>query len=403
MGTEFQSEFLTSILESLPYPLYVFDAFDCTIKFANSAARNGRSITNQTTCYALSHRRDRVCGPADHQCPIETVKRTKQPCAVEHIHYDRDGNPRNIEIYSFPMVDDKGEIVHLVECCFDITERRRIQEALRVLNEELEERVRKRTKSLEEANEELKEFTYVVSHDLRAPLINIKGFAGELRKLADGLQAACDRYTELGEEGAQGQVQEIVHKEMPEALFYIEESITRMDRQINTILTLSRLGHQTLRFEDIRMDDLVERILKSLAHQVERQGVTITVQALPEVKADVDAMEQIMGNILDNAVKYLSPDRRGEITITGERTDGHTMFHIRDNGRGIVEENRNKVFMIFRRIATNDIPGEGVGLSFVQALVRRHGGKIWFESQPGAGTTFSFTVPNDIPEGKKHG
>lgn len=403
MGIERQSEFLTSILESLPYPLYVFDAFDYTIKFANSAARLGTSVADQTTCYALSHKRDRVCGSAEHPCPAEMVKRTKLPFTVEHIHYDRDGNPKNVEIYSFPIVNAEGKIVYLVECCLDVTESRRMEKAMRNLNEELESRVRERTQSLEEANEELMQFTYVVSHDLRAPLINIKGFAGELRSIADSLRTACDRCKEQVEEGAQRRVQGIVHKEMPEALYYIEESVTRMDRQINAILALSRLGHKPLCFEDIRMDDLVKRILRSMAHQIERQGVTVTVQALPEVKGDVDAMEQIMGNILDNAVKYLSPDRPGEMTITGEQTESHSVFHIRDNGRGIAEEDREKVFMIFRRIETKDIPGEGVGLSFVQALVRRHGGRIWYESQPGVGTTFSFTVPNELPEGNKHG
>ena len=112
-------------------------------------------------------------------------------------------------------------------------------------------------------------------------------------------------------------------------------------------------------------------------------------------------MEQIMGNLLDNAVKYLSPDRPGEIMITGKRTKECTVFHIRDNGRGIGEEDRKKVFMIFGRVAKKDIPGEGVGLSYVQSLVRRQGGTIWFESQPGAGTTFSFTVPDGQSDRRK--
>jgi len=252
-------------------------------------------------------------------------------------------------------------------------------------------------------NKEVKEFTHMVSHDLRAPLVNIKGFAGELRKAVFALQAALHGCGGQVERGAESQVREILYREIPEALDYIEESVTRMDEQINTILALSRLGRQALRFESIDMDELVERLLGSLAHQIERQGIAVTVRALPEVKADVRAMQQIMGNILDNAVKYLSPDRPGEITISGERTEGHTVFHIRDNGRGIREEDRHKVFMIFRRIATTDIPGEGVGLSYVQTLVRRHGGRIWFESQPGAGTTFSFTISNDLPEGEKRG
>ena len=118
---------------------------------------------------------------------------------------------------------------------------------------------------------------------------------------------------------------------------------------------------------------------------------------LPDVVADRTAMEQIIGNILSNAVNYLDPERPGRIEITGEHGPTATTFHISDNGRGINSHERHKVFAIFRRGVNEEIPGEGMGMPYVQTLVRRHGGQIWFRTTPGHGTTFSFTVPHTAP------
>jgi signal transduction histidine kinase len=124
------------------------------------------------------------------------------------------------------------------------------------------------------------------------------------------------------------------------------------------------------------------------------------VGSLPEVVADRASMEQILGNLLENAVKYLDSGRPGEIEVTAERDHGETTFRIRDNGRGIAEEDMDKVFAPFRRAGRQDVPGEGMGLPYVQTLVRRHGGRIWCESELGVGTTFTFTLPVKQPRGE---
>jgi signal transduction histidine kinase len=166
-----------------------------------------------------------------------------------------------------------------------------------------------------------------------------------------------------------------------------------MDRLINAILKLSRLGRQELKPKKVDMAQLASSILKSLKHQLEQRQTTVIMGDLPVVIADWNAMEQIMGNLLDNAVKYLVPDRPGRIEIDAETAAGMDVFHIRDNGRGIAAEDLEKVFEIFRRAGRQDIPGEGMGLSYVKTLVRRQGGSIRCISQPGKGTTFSFTIP----------
>jgi signal transduction histidine kinase len=136
--------------------------------------------------------------------------------------------------------------------------------------------------------------------------------------------------------------------------------------------------------------------LKTLAHQIEERQVKVTVEPLAEVVADRTSMEQIMGNLLTNAVLYLDPGHLGEIEITAERGHDETTFHVRDNGRGIAEEDMAKVFAPFRRAGRQDVPGEGMGLAYVQALVRRHGGRIWCESELGVGTTLAFTISNHL-------
>jgi signal transduction histidine kinase len=156
------------------------------------------------------------------------------------------------------------------------------------------------------------------------------------------------------------------------------------------------LNRGELKLEPIDMNTLVQATLQTLAHQIEGRQVSVTVGSLPTVVADRTSMEQIMGNLLNNVVIYLDPGRPGEIEVTAERDSDETTFRVRDNGCGIAEEDMDKVFAPFRRAGKQDVPGEGVGLAYVQTLVRRHGGRIWCESELGVGTTFTFTISNHL-------
>jgi signal transduction histidine kinase len=176
-----------------------------------------------------------------------------------------------------------------------------------------------------------------------------------------------------------------------------------MDHFINALLKLSRLGRAELNLEPLNMGQLVDETLRTLAHRIEERRVQVTVDALPDVVADRTSMEQIMTNLLNNAVLYLEPARPGEITISGEPGDESTTFRVRDNGRGIASPDKDKIFAPFRRAGRQDVPGEGMGLAYVQTLVRRHSGQIWYDSEPGAGTTFSFTIANHLTTGEYYG
>jgi PAS domain S-box-containing protein len=281
----------------------------------------------------------------------------------------------------------------------DITERKEAEVALRRARDELEARVRERTAALEQSNEELRSFTYLVSHDLRAPLVNLQGFAAELRESLESVRDATKAAVPHLDDGNRKALATALGQDVPEALSFIEASAKRMDGYINGVLKLSRLGRRELEFETLDMKALVGETLKTLHHQLEARGAKAEVADLPEVAADRTAMEQIVGNLLTNAVCYLQPGRPGVIEVTGERASGVAAVHVRDNGRGIARNDLKKVFEPFARVGEMSTPGEGMGLAYVQTLVRRHGGRIWCESEPGVGTTFTFTIPEQRTEG----
>jgi signal transduction histidine kinase len=276
-----------------------------------------------------------------------------------------------------------------------------VQQELRE-RQRVEEQLRRNAEDLADANEEIKQFAYIVSHDLRAPLVNLKGFTAELRMSIDALREATEAGLESLPEDQQQEARYALEEDIPEALGFIETAVSRMDGFINAVLKLSRLGRRQLRFESLEVGPIVEAVRESLAHQLDDASAELVVGTLPDVVADRTAMEQIFGNLITNAVIYLDPQRPGRIEVGGERRGDETLFWVRDNGRGIAEADAEKVFAPFRRAGKQDVPGEGMGLSYVHTIVRQHGGRIWFESEPDVGTTFYFTITDPLGEDDPH-
>ena len=265
-------------------------------------------------------------------------------------------------------------------------------EQLRDANENLEAIVTERTADLIEANEEIQRFAYIVSHDLRAPLVNIMGFTSELGSLRDEVfehVAAARRAAGLEE----SERDHALAHDVDEALGFIKTSIAKMDRLIHAILKISRDGRRRYRPETVDMTAMVGAIVASIEHQVQEAGATVTVGRLPHQMTDRLAIEQVFTNLVDNAVKYLRPDVPGEIRIECTQTPLRNVYTVADNGRGIAEKDRERVFELFRRAGAQDTPGEGIGLAHVRTLVRRLGGTIEIRSTPGAGSTFTITLP----------
>jgi len=265
---------------------------------------------------------------------------------------------------------------------------------LESLNTTLEQRVLDRTTALTLANEEIQRFAYIVSHDLRAPLVNIMGFTSELEVGTTILQT----YLEAEEPEQRPAALAAVRQDMPEAVRFIRVSTAKMDRLINAILKLSREGRRQLVPEPVNLGTLFENLVASLHHQVVATNTSVTIRPLPTIHSDRLALEQVFGNLLDNALKYLAPGRPGNIIVSAEGTRDRIVVSIADNGRGIAEQDRERVFELFRRAGVQDKQGEGIGLAHTRALVRRLGGDIAVRSEFGVGSEFRVQLPRSLQD-----
>jgi signal transduction histidine kinase len=277
---------------------------------------------------------------------------------------------------------------------------------LRDNNINLETTVDARTADLREANEEIQRFAYIVSHDLRSPLVNIMGFTSELEQLRGDIfkriaalaraqsevPATAGNATETAEPVLDGPDQQL-SQDFSEALEFIKSSIGKMDRLISAILNLTREGRRE--FEPVRIDtsELIEGIVSTVAHQAAEADAQIRIEPLPAIVSDRLALEQIFSNLIDNALKYLKRGVPGAITVRGRTKLGFAIFEISDNGRGIDPKDHQRIFDLFRRAGTQDRPGQGIGLAHVRALVRRLGGTMSVASELHHGSTFTITLP----------
>ena len=270
----------------------------------------------------------------------------------------------------------------------------------------LEATVDERTADLREANDEIQRFAYIVSHDLRSPLVNIMGFTSELEELRGDIfrrisalartqspeAASPENATNSAEPALQGPDKQL-SEDFTEALSFIKSSIGKMDRLISAILHLTREGRREFVPAQIDSRELIESIVKTVAHQALEAQAQIRIENLPDIVSDRLALEQIFGNLIDNALKYLKTGVPGEITVRGRTKLGFAIFEITDNGRGIDPKDHQRIFDLFRRAGTQDKPGQGIGLAHVRALVRRLGGTMSVASELHQGSTFTITLP----------
>jgi len=262
-------------------------------------------------------------------------------------------------------------------------------------NLSLEDRVKERTADLARANEEIQRFAYIVSHDLRAPLVNIVGFTSELETGMGALQRFVEAAGPNHEDttlAAEARV--AANDDLPEAVGFIRASTSKMDRLINAILKLSREGRRELRAEPIQLNEMFTAIAASVQHQLDQTGSRIEIApSATMLMSDRLALEQVFGNLIDNAVKYLEPARPGVIEISVTPKGHFVEISVKDNGRGIAASDHERIFELFRRSGAQNVAGEGIGLAHVRALVRRLGGDITVASKLGRGSEFRVTLP----------
>ena len=265
------------------------------------------------------------------------------------------------------------------------------------LNDDLEGAVRARTVDLQRANDEIQRFAYIVSHDLRSPLVNVMGFTSEMEATIRPLSELVDR-AEEGGLAVSEDARLAVREDLPEAIGFIRASTQKMDRLINAILRLSREGRRILAPEPIDMSVLLSGIVGSSQHKLQDLGGEVRVSPLPSLVSDRVGLEQIFSNLIENALKYRAPDRTPVVEVRGWLEGERAIFEVSDNGRGIDPKDHDRIFDLFRRSGTQDQPGEGIGLAHVRAMVYRLGGIISCQSALDAGATFRLSMRADLSD-----
>jgi signal transduction histidine kinase len=272
------------------------------------------------------------------------------------------------------------------------------RQAVELANTGLEAAVTQRTAELQRANAEIQRFAYIVSHDLRSPLVNVLGFTSELDASRKTLQAYITQIFERHPALTNEEVRLAVEEDLPEALGFIRASTEKMDRLINSILELSRQGRRKLSPELLDLNTVAAGVIANLHQRALDSGAEISAEPLPTLVSDRLAVEQILSNLVENAIKYAAKDRPGVIRIAGERSGGMVHIDVIDNGRGIAPEDHERIFELFRRSGQQDQAGEGIGLANVRALAYRLGGTVEVHSELDQGARFRLSLPASFVE-----
>lgn len=256
----------------------------------------------------------------------------------------------------------------------EVAERERAERELRDLADDLERRVEERTAQLQAVNQELEGFSYSVSHDLRAPLRAVAGFAKVLEE---------DYADRLDDEGRR-------------LLGVVQSEAQRMGQLIDELLAFSRLGRKEMQISRVDMTELARGTFERLVEQHPAAPPQLHLGALPQCRGDRVLLGQVWANLLSNALKFSSKRTDPRIEVNAVSNGDETIYFVRDNGAGFDPRFQSKLFGVFQRLhSASEFPGIGVGLALVQRIVNRHGGRIWAESEPGEGATFYYTLPKE--------
>ncbi len=374
------------LFENNPNPMFVYDRETLGYLAANHAALEQYGYTKEEflklTPFDLHPHYDPEHLRASAQLYPTTIR---HPGIWKEVR--KDGSVLDADITTHDLVFE-GRQARLV-LAIDVTERVRADTALREAHEQLERHL----EEIQKKNEEIEAFVYTVSHDLRAPLVNLQGFSRELalscadlrKHLATNCKNAADPALEM-----------ILEDEISGALRFISASVDKFERLINALLQLSRTGRQDLRMERVKLDVIVRAALDSMHKVIEGRGAEVRAAPLPEAWADRTAIDQVFSNLIANALNYLHPDRAGVIEIGAEEDGEFTHCWVRDNGMGIAASAMPRLFQVFQRFHPERAPGEGMGLAIVKRIIERHGGRVWADSREGEGTVFHFTIAKPL-------
>ncbi len=255
--------------------------------------------------------------------------------------------------------------------------------------------LRQTNRELKSRNREKADFLAIATHDLRAPLVNLKGFAAELRYSLDQIQGALTpALRTLSREQAE-RGRKALEEDGPEALSFIEGSAQRMEDVIGPILKMSRLVRQPLRIQPVSLKECLDLALSKLAKDLEASQAVLEIGELPSLLADARALQEIFYQLIANALSSLAGDRPGKIEVQSRRGHHRIQISVRDNGRPLEGRRASRPFQLFGRPVDGAPANPEMGLGFVRILVQRHGGKVWHESNLSIGNTFYFSIPRE--------
>lgn len=335
---------------------------DCNQKFADMLGYTKQELlqlTNQQVTPEKWRRRDG--GMLRHQVFVRGYSEE-----YEKEHTAKDGTIIPIAAKVWLIKDQQGNPSALWGIMRDITERKRAEAEMKRLNEELARNVG----HLEAANKELEAFSYSVSHDLRAPLRAINGYARVvLDDYSDKLDGEGKRY-----------------------LTTIATSAQKMGDLINDLLAFSRLSRQALNLIVVDMEALAREARDQQGNEISQRGAECRVEQLPPARGDAAMLRQVLVNLVSNAIKFTRPKAKAVIEV-GAISESENIYYVKDNGVGFDMRYYGKLFGVFQRLhSESDFEGTGVGLAIVQRIIHRHGGRVWAESKPNEGATFYFTL-----------
>lgn len=363
------NRFLETLLDNIPTMIFAKDAKDLRFLHFNRAAEN-----------LLGYKREELIGKSDMdffsesqaeffmRSDLQALRQGDVVDIPEEEINTRFGN-RILHTRKVPVRDANGEPMLVLGISMDITERKRNERRILALLEDLKHHAA----LLESSNQELESFCYSVSHDLRAPLRAINGYAQMVAlEHGDALSSSAKRH-----------------------LRQIELASERMAQLIDDLLEFSRLGRQALSTSEVDMRSLVQQVVEELLSQREASPLSVEVGSLLPSVGDRAMLQRVWLNLIDNAIKYSARHPSPRITIDSLRRGSEIVYRVQDNGVGFDMRYYGKIFGVFQRLHRSDeFPGTGVGLAIVERVLQRHAGRVWAESELGKGATFYFALPN---------
>ncbi len=348
----------------------VIHDLDRTIRYWNAGAER---LFGYKAAQALGQSFESLMGPGAALSPrAGQVLMDKGEWSGELECVCADGSMLTVERVCKVRYDTQGRPAAVLAVNTDVTERRRAEKEIVLLNNLLEQRIRRRTAQLEESNEDLRDFAYSLAHDLRGPLSSIDGFSAQLEeRLASRLDAREAHY-----------------------LRRVRAAVQLMSDLTDGLLALADTSHTPLQHQPVDLTALARTIAERLGEQEPQRRVTFELQDTPPAQGDARLLADVLENLIGNAWKFSEARREARIVFGAEPgTAGASCYFVRDNGAGFDPHYGYKLFSPFQRLhSSREFKGTGIGLAIVRKIISRHGGRVWADSEPGEGATFYFTL-----------